>query len=61
MPYYEHSGLVLAHSPRRDAASEQELARYARSMAPSIGEDGKRKILAGQTTVEEVMRVSLDD
>jgi general secretion pathway protein E len=44
-----------------DAASEQELARYARSMAPSIGEDGKRKILAGQTTVEEVLRVSLDD
>ena len=44
-----------------DAASEQELARYARSLAPSIGEDGKRKILAGQTSVEEVLRVSLDD
>ena len=44
-----------------DAASEQELARYARSLAPSISEDGKRKILAGETSVEEVLRVSLDD
>ena len=44
-----------------DAASEQELARYARSLAPSISEDGKRKVLAGETTVEEVLRVSFDD
>lgn len=44
-----------------DTASEQELARYARSMAPSISEDGKQKILTGVTTVEEVLRVSLDD
>jgi len=44
-----------------DAASEQALNRYARSIAPSIGEDGKQKILAGITTVDEVLRVSLDD
>ena len=44
-----------------DSASEQELARYARSLAPSISDDGKRKVLAGVTSVEEVMRVSLDD
>jgi general secretion pathway protein E len=44
-----------------DSASEQTLNRYARSIAPSIGEDGKQKILAGITTVEEVLRVSLDD
>ena len=44
-----------------DSASEQELNRYARSIAPSIGEDGKHKVLAGITTVDEVLRVSLDD
>ena len=44
-----------------DAASEQELARYARSLSPSISDDGKRKVLAGVTSVEEVLRVSLDD
>jgi general secretion pathway protein E len=44
-----------------DSASEQELARYARSLAPSISDDGKRKVLAGVTSVEEVLRVSLDD
>ena len=44
-----------------DSASEQELARYARSLAPSISEDGKQKVLAGLTSVEEVLRVSLDD
>jgi general secretion pathway protein E len=44
-----------------DAASEQTLSRYARSNAPSIAEDGKAKILAGVTTVDEVLRVSLDD
>ena len=44
-----------------DAASEQELARYARSLSPSISDDGQRKVLAGVTSVEEVLRVSLDD
>ncbi len=44
-----------------DSASEQELNRYARGIAPSIGEDGKHKVLAGITTVDEVLRVSLDD
>jgi general secretion pathway protein E len=44
-----------------DRASEQELMRYARERSPSIREDGKRKVLAGVTTVNEVMRVSLGD
>jgi general secretion pathway protein E len=44
-----------------DAASEQAMAAYARSRAPSISDDGKAKILAGVTSVEEVLRVSLDD
>ncbi len=44
-----------------DRASEQILSAYARKQAPSIREDGKNKILQGVTTVEEVLRVSLDD
>ncbi len=44
-----------------DRASEQELTRYARQHSPSIRADGKSKILAGITTVNEVMRVSLGD
>ncbi len=44
-----------------DRASEQELSRYIRQHSPSIRADGKSKILAGVTTVNEVMRVSLGD
>jgi len=41
-----------------DGAGEHELERYARTLTPSIREDGIRKILAGVTTVEEVVRVT---
>ena len=44
-----------------DRVSEQELSSYARQVAPSIREDGKSKILAGVTTVSEVLRVTLED
>ena len=44
-----------------DQVSEQELAGYARRKAPSIREDGKEKILKGITTVQEVLRVTLED
>ncbi len=44
-----------------DQTSEQELANYARSRAPNIKEDGKQKILDGTTTVQEVLRVTLDE
>ena len=44
-----------------DRVSEQELSGYARRVAPSIREDGKTKVLAGVTTVQEVLRVSLED
>ncbi|MEQ8693314.1 MAG: type II secretion system ATPase GspE [Pseudomonadales bacterium] len=44
-----------------DRVSEQELAGYARRVAPSIREDGKAKVLAGATSVQEVLRVSLED
>ncbi len=44
-----------------DRTSEHELVRHARRSCPSIREDGKAKILAGVTTVQEVLRVTLED
>ncbi len=44
-----------------DQASEQALTNYARQAAPGIREDGKSKVLAGVTTVQEVLRVTLED
>jgi general secretion pathway protein E len=44
-----------------DGAGEHELERYARTLGPSIREDGVRKILAGDTTLEEVVRVTRAD
>lgn len=44
-----------------DGAGEQALERYARTLSPSIRQDGRRRILAGETTVEEVLRVTRED
>ncbi len=44
-----------------DGAGEHELERHARSMTPSIRDDGRTKILAGATTIEEVLRVTRED
>ena len=44
-----------------DGAGEQELERHARSATPGIRDDGRRKILEGVTTVEEVLRVTRED
>jgi general secretion pathway protein E len=44
-----------------DGESEQALERHARSVSPSIREDGRRKVLAGETTIEEVVRVTRED
>ena len=44
-----------------DGAAEHDLERYARSLTPSIREDGRNKILAGETTIEEVLRVTRED
>jgi general secretion pathway protein E len=44
-----------------DGSSEHEMVAYARTKAPSIRQDGVQKVLLGVTTVEEVLRVSLDD
>jgi general secretion pathway protein E len=44
-----------------DGAAEHELERYARTLTPSIRDDGRTKILRGETTVEEVLRVTRED
>ena len=44
-----------------DRVAEHELAKSARKHTPSIRDDGRRKVLAGVTTVTEVLRVTLDD
>ena len=44
-----------------DRASEQTLANYARERFPGIRADGRAKVRQGITTVEEVMRATLDD
>lgn len=42
-------------------AAESELQDYARRLTPSIREDGRAKILSGLTTVQEVLRVTMED
>jgi general secretion pathway protein E len=44
-----------------DGAAEHELERYARTMTPSIRDDGLDKVLRGETTIEEVLRVTRED
>ena len=44
-----------------DGASEQQMEAHARRNSASIRDDGRRKILEGETTVEEVLRVTRED
>ena len=44
-----------------DEAAEHELEKYARNMTPSIRDDGLERVLRGETTVEEVLRVTRED
>jgi general secretion pathway protein E len=44
-----------------DGAAEHDLERHARQLTPSIRDDGRAKILAGETTIEEVLRVTRED
>ena len=44
-----------------DGASEQDLERHARLSTRSIRDDGLRKVMAGDTTIEEVLRVTRED
>jgi general secretion pathway protein E len=41
-----------------ERADEQKMISYARERAPGILDDGRKRILAGETTVEEVLRVT---
>ena len=44
-----------------DGVSEQDLERYARKKGPGIRADGRRRVLDGSTTLEEVLRVTRAD
>ncbi|MEE8119071.1 MAG: type II secretion system ATPase GspE [Gammaproteobacteria bacterium] len=44
-----------------DGASELQLEQHARQFSPSIRNDGCRRIFAGDTTIEEVLRVTRED
>jgi general secretion pathway protein E len=44
-----------------DGASEMAMEAHARKSTPSIRQDGVRRILAGTTTVDEVIRVTRED
>ena len=40
-----------------DGASEQDRERHARKRTPGMHSDGLRRVLAGETSLEELMRV----
>ena len=44
-----------------EGVSEQEFERYARNSSPSIRADGRRQVLLGHTTLDEVLRVTRED
>ena len=44
-----------------DGESEQKIERYARTLGASIRADGRRQVLAGITTLEELLRVTRED
>ncbi len=43
-----------------DNASESAMERHARTTSPSITQDGYRRVLAGESTLQEITRVSRD-
>ena len=44
-----------------DGSGEHEIEHYVRQHSPGIRQDGLRRILAGDTSVEEVLRVTRED
>ncbi|WJW75178.1 type II secretion system ATPase GspE [Thiohalobacter sp. IOR34] len=44
-----------------DGAGEAEMERHARQRSPSLRDDGMRRVLAGETSIEEVLRVTRED
>jgi general secretion pathway protein E len=44
-----------------DGAGEHELERHARLSSPSIRDDGRAKVVMGETSLEELLRVTRED
>ena len=44
-----------------DTSAEHDIERYARTMTPSIRDDALARVLRGETTLEEVLRVTRED
>ncbi len=44
-----------------DRAAEQQLKKYARTFSPSIRQDGYRRVLMGDTSLEEIIRVTNEE
>jgi general secretion pathway protein E len=44
-----------------DGAGEHDLESRARTQSPGIGNDGMRRVLSGETSLEEVLRVTRSD
>ena len=44
-----------------EGASEQAMEALARKQYPGIERDGRRRILAGETSIKEVLRVTSID
>ena len=44
-----------------DKKSEQHIKKYARTLFPSIRQDGFRRVLLGDTTLEEILRITSEE
>jgi general secretion pathway protein E len=44
-----------------DGEGEHAMEQYARTLSPTLRQDGRRLILKGITSIEEVLRVSRED
>src|SRR3990167_1383556 len=44
-----------------DRMPEQQIKKYARTLFPGIRQDGYRRVLTGETSLEEVLRVTNEE
>lgn len=59
-----HELLVVDEHTRElihNGKGEQAIEKYIRTQSPSIRQDGFSKVLTGETTLEEVLRVTRED
>ena len=42
-------------------ASELEMEKYVRKTTMSIRDDGRSRVINGETTIDEVLRVTMED